>query len=90
MNFENNTCTILNEWYEFKVLGKGMKFNDRLSLLGKFISIVSVIPASTVACERGFSKTNVIKNNFRSSVAAQWRNSTLQRLWTTGISAPNV
>jgi hypothetical protein len=90
MNFENNTCTILNEWYEFKVLGKGMKCNDRFSLLGKFISIVSVIPASTVACEWGLGKTNVIKNNFRSAVAAQWRNSTLQRLWTTGISAPNV
>jgi hypothetical protein len=61
MNFENNKCTINNEWYECKVLGKGMKLNklsnkvltsgDRFPTLGKLISIVSVILASTVACE---------------------------------------
>jgi hypothetical protein len=61
MNFENIKCTINNEWYECKVLGKGMKLNkllnkvltsgDRFPTLGKLISIVSVILASTVACE---------------------------------------
>ena len=60
-----------NEWYEFKVLSKGKKMAEPLKLtqqnknrypiLGFLLSIVSVLPISTVCCERGFSLMNSIK-----------------------------
>ena len=66
-----------NEWYEFKVLSKGKKMAEPLKLtqqnknrypiLGFLLSIVSVLPISTVCCERGFSLMNIIKHNCRSS-----------------------
>jgi hypothetical protein len=54
-----------------ELLNKVLTNGDRLPLLVKFIPKVSVIPTSTVACECGFSKLNVIKKNFRSSMTAQ-------------------
>jgi hypothetical protein len=81
MNFENIKCTTCNEWYEFKVLWKGTKCKkllnevvtnrDKFPLSGKLISIVSVIPAPTVALKQGFSKMSVNKNNFKLSMRAQ-------------------
>jgi hypothetical protein len=54
---------LCNEWYEFKVIGKGKKLNELLDLaladdkgfptLRKLLSILSVLPVSTVCCERG-------------------------------------
>jgi hypothetical protein len=68
-------------WYEFTVLGKGKKQNELLVLalandklfpiLGKLLSVVSVLPVSIVCCEIGFSQMNLVKNNFRSSLQSR-------------------
>ncbi|XP_070587501.1 zinc finger protein 862-like [Erythrolamprus reginae] len=68
--------SLLNEWYEFKVLGKGKKLcelldlalsnTERFPVLGNLLSIVAVLPVSTSCCERGFSLMNMVKNKFRS------------------------
>jgi hypothetical protein len=50
---------LCNEWYEFKALGEGKKLNERLDLalandrrfpvIGKLLSVVSVLRVSTVS-----------------------------------------
>jgi hypothetical protein len=60
-----------NVWYEFKFLGKRKKLtellelalsnNERFPVLGQ-LSIVCVLPVSSMCCERGFSLMNLVKN----------------------------
>jgi hypothetical protein len=54
-----------------ELLNKVLTSGDRSPVLGRLISIVSVILASTVAYERGFSKMSVVMNHFSSSMTAQ-------------------
>lgn len=75
---EQEIQCLKNEWYEFKVLGKGLKLselldrvlysNERFPLLSKLLSIVAVLPVSTASCERGFSTMNFVKNKYRTSM----------------------
>lgn len=72
---EDSIDDLLSEWYEFKVLGKGLPLNElleksltlkgRFPILGNLLSIVATIPVSTASCERGFSTMNVIKHKLR-------------------------
>lgn len=75
-NSGNYKKCIQNEWYEFKVLGRGkhlyelleLASSDRFPILGQLLSIVCILPVSTASCERGFSQMNLIKDRFRSSL----------------------
>jgi hypothetical protein len=64
---------ILNEWYEFKVLGNRMKFSDllnnvlsksnRFPVTGKLLSTIPPLSVSTASWEIQFNKMNLIKTN---------------------------
>ncbi|XP_040177111.1 zinc finger protein 862-like [Rana temporaria] len=93
---EKSMHAIHNEWYEFKVLGKGKKLcelldlslsnTDRFPVLGNLLSIVSVLPVSTACCERGFSLMNLVKNKFRSLMQQE----SLGDLLMTNMNGPSV
>ncbi|MEE6461243.1 hypothetical protein FKM82_001239 [Ascaphus truei] len=73
---EDQFNKLMDEWYEFKVWGQGLNLellldkaismNKQFPLLSKLLSIVAVLPVSSVACERGFQLMNMIKNKFTS------------------------
>jgi hypothetical protein len=77
-NNEDCMQTVHNEWYEFKSLGKGKKLtellelalsnNERFPVLGELLSIVCVLPVSTMCCERGFNLMNLVEKKFLSSM----------------------
>jgi hypothetical protein len=69
-----------------ELLNKALTNGDSYSLLGKLMSIASVILASTVACEREFRKMNVIENSFMSSITAQ----SLNDLMLISLNGPSV
>ncbi|MEE6461244.1 hypothetical protein FKM82_001240 [Ascaphus truei] len=78
---------LIDEWCKFKVLGQGLNLellldkaismNKQFPLLSKLLSIVAVLPVSSVACERGFQLMNMIKNKFTSSEEADSLNDLL-------------
>ncbi|XP_073524940.1 zinc finger protein 862-like [Phyllobates terribilis] len=88
--------SLLNEWYEFKVLGKGKKLcelldlalsnTERFPVLGNLLSIVAVLPVSTSCCERGFSLMNMVKNKFRSRMQEE----SLSDLFMITMNGPSV
>ncbi|XP_073532536.1 zinc finger protein 862-like [Phyllobates terribilis] len=88
--------SLLNEWYEFKVLGKGKKLcelldlalsnTERFPVLGNLLSIVAVLPVSTSCCERGFSLMNMVKNQFRSRMQEE----SLSDLFMITMNGPSV
>lgn len=82
---ENDVSKTVDEWYEFKVLGKNLALDslfercismkDRFPHLTNLLSIVLTLPVSTSSCERGFITMNTIKNKLRSNLKQESLNS---------------
>lgn len=93
---EDSTDELLGEWYEFKVLGKGLPLNDllersltlkdRFPMLGDLLSIVATIPVSTASCERGFSSMNLMKHKLRTKLLVK----NLNDLMMISLNGPSV
>ena len=92
---------IRDEWDNFKVIVlanyKNLSINDLLPLLFQYhsdmypnililISIFYSIPFSSVDCERGFSRQNLIKTDIRN----QLNNDTLHMLMMVGLHNVNL
>ncbi|XP_053158033.1 zinc finger protein 862-like isoform X2 [Hemicordylus capensis] len=84
------------EWYEFKALGQGQSLQDllekaltnkeRFPFLSKLLSVVAVLPVSTVCCEKAFSCMNLIKNKYR----AQMESRSLNDLMMISLNGPSL
>lgn len=82
---EDDINHIVEEWYEFKVLGKNLtimslleryfSLMDRFPYLANLLAIVVTLPISRSSCERGFSTMNIIKNKLRSNLKQDSMNS---------------
>jgi hypothetical protein len=95
---KNEDCmqAVHNEWYEFKVLGKGKKLNELLELalsnnerfpvLEQLLSIVCMLPASTMCYKRGLSLMNLVKNKFQYSMQEE----ALYDLMMRNMKGPSV
>jgi hypothetical protein len=94
----NDECKqmLCNEWYEIKVLDKEKKLNELLDLalandnrfptVGVLLFTLSLLPVSTVCRERGFRRTNLVENNFISSLQPQ----ILSELMMIKMSGPSL
>ncbi|XP_053544659.1 zinc finger protein 862 isoform X2 [Bombina bombina] len=93
---EKCLTALRNEWKEFKDLGKGKKPSELLDFarsnierfpnLGNLLSIVSVLPVSTVCCEKGISLINLVKSKLRASM----QDESLSDLLTINMNGPPI
>ena len=69
------------------LLGKAVNHHGgRFPDLLKLLKIASILPVSTVSCERGFSQMNLIKNTFRSCLETE----SFDDLMVMNLSGPHL
>ncbi|KAH7331895.1 hypothetical protein KP509_20G056100 [Ceratopteris richardii] len=70
----------------WKVLSSNINWHSTYSIILKLWQIVLVLAVSSVACERGFSKQNLIKTSMRQSLKVK----TLDMLMRISLNGPNL